>query len=155
MPFRITGLSPEPFRPLWGLSEAELAARGVLRYTAREGSAYPDRIEMRDARPGETLLLLNHVCQPADSPYRASHAIFVREGAEETYDRVGEVPEAMRTRLLSLRGFSAEGMIVDADVVEGAEAKPLIARLFADPRIAYIHAHNARQGCYSGRIDRV
>ena len=83
MTFRITGLSAEPFRPLYGLPDAELAARGVLRYAVDAASGYPDRIEMREARPGETVLLLNHVCQPAPSPYRATHAIYVREGRRD------------------------------------------------------------------------
>ncbi|MEJ1938605.1 DUF1203 domain-containing protein, partial [Nostoc sp. NIES-2111] len=80
MAFRITGLSPEPFRHLFGLSDDDLMRHGVKRYVVDTSPGYPDRIEMRDAAPGETVLLLNHVCQPADTPYRASHAIFVREG---------------------------------------------------------------------------
>ncbi|WP_406856148.1 DUF1203 domain-containing protein [Alsobacter sp. KACC 23698] len=154
MTFRITGLSAEPFRPLYGLPDAELAARGVLRYAVDAASGYPDRIEMREARPGETVLLLNHVCQPAPSPYRATHAIYVREGAETAYDRTGEVPQVMRSRLLSVRAYDEAGMMLDADVVEGREVEPLIARLFENPAVAYLHAHNARRGCYSGRIDR-
>ncbi|WP_413988720.1 DUF1203 domain-containing protein [Labrys okinawensis] len=154
MSFRITGLSPEPFRELFGLDDAELARRGARRIVADAKPGFPDRIEMRDAEPGETLLLLNHVCQPAATPYHASHAIFVREGAEVPYDRVDEVPEVMRGRMLSLRAFDAEGMMVDADLTEGREIESLIARLFANPEVAYIHAHNAKRGCYSGRIDR-
>jgi hypothetical protein len=152
--FRITGLSPGPFQHLFGLPEEELAARGIRRYTADGNPGFPDRIEMREATAGETVLLLNHCCQPAETPYRATHAIYVREGASERYDRAGEVPDIMRQRLLSLRGFSAEGMILDADVVEGREIEGVIARLFANPAIAYIHAHNAKRGCYAGRIDR-
>ncbi|MGE0006101.1 MAG: DUF1203 domain-containing protein [Parvibaculaceae bacterium] len=154
MAFRISGLSPEPFRHLFGLSDAELARHGVRRYRVDTPTGYPDRIEMRDAEPGETVLLLNHVSQPADTPYRASHAIFVREGAEEAYDRVDEVPQVMRSRLLSLRAFDVDGMMLDADVVDGREIETLIGRFFANPDVAYIHAHNARRGCYSGRIDR-
>ena len=154
MAFRITGLSPEPFRHLYGLSEQDLAAQGVKRYVANEKPGFPDRIEMRDAEPGETLLLLNHMCQPADTPYRATHAIFVREGAEETYDRVDEIPDVMRVRLLSLRAYDKEGMMLDADVVDGRQIEAVIERFFADPKVAYIHAHNAKRGCYSGRIDR-
>ena len=154
MTFRITGLSPEPFRPLFGLSDAELAARGVLRYAVDASPGFPDRIEMREARPGETVLLLNHVCQPAPSPYRATHAIYVREGAEAAYDRTGEIPEVMRSRLLSLRAYDDAGMMLDADIVEGREAEPVIARLFANPAVSYLHAHNAKRGCYAGRIDR-
>lgn len=154
MGFRITGLSPEPFRHLYGLGDTELKTHGVIRYVAEPGTSYPDRIEMRHARPGEALLLLNHLCQPADTPYRASHAIFVIDGAEKTYDAVDTIPEVMRTRLLSLRAYDAEGMMLDADVVDGREMEGLIERMFADPAIDYIHAHNARRGCYSGRIDR-
>jgi hypothetical protein len=155
MTFRVTGLSPEPFRHLYGLSEAELAEQGVIRFLADVTSGFPDRIEMRHAAPGETVLLLNHVCQPAPTPYRATHAIYVREGAERAYDRVSEIPEVMRMRFLSLRGYDAAGMMVEADVVDGEKVEALIDRLFADPAVAYIHAHNAKRGCYSGRIDRV
>src|SRR6185437_7468846 len=42
MNFRITGLSPEPFTHLFGLSEAELAKHGVLRYVAGADSHFPD-----------------------------------------------------------------------------------------------------------------
>ena len=154
MAFRITGLSPEPFRHLYGLSEAALAEKGVVRRIVGTDSGFPDRIEMREGRPGEVFLLLNHVCQTADSPYRAMHAIYVRDGAERAYDKVDEVPEVMRKRLLSLRGFDADGMIVEADVVLGTDVEGVIERLFANPEVAYIHAHNAKQGCYSGRIDR-
>jgi len=154
MDFRIKGLSPEPFRHLFGLSEGELARHGVTRYLVDKKPGFPDRIEMRDAEPGETVLLLNHVCQSADTPYHASHAIFVREGAEETYDRLNEIPEVMRMRLLSLRGYDHRGMMLDADVVEGQNLEPVIERFFANRDIAYIHVHNAKRGCYSGCIDR-
>ena len=125
MAFRITGLSPEPFRRLFGLPDDELARQSVKRYVADRPQAFPCRIEMRDAAPGETVLLLNHVCQPADTPYRASHAIFVREGAAVAYDQIDDVPAVMRARLLSLRAFDADGMMLDADVVEGAAIEPL------------------------------
>jgi Protein of unknown function (DUF1203) len=154
MSFRITGLSPEPFRHLYGLSDQALAGKGVKRYVADNKPGFPDRIEMRDAEIGEPLLLLNHVCQPADTPYRATHAIFVREGAETRYDRVAEVPEVMRVRLLSLRAYDAMGMMLDADVVDGLEIEGIILRFFGNSQVAYIHAHNAKRGCYSGRIDR-
>jgi Protein of unknown function (DUF1203) len=154
MAFRITGLSAEPFRHLYGLSDAALAEHGAKRYVVDKPVGYPDRIEMRDASPGETVLLINHVSQPADTPYRASHAIFVREGADEAYDRIDEVPDVMRLRLLSLRAFDRDGMMLDADVAEGKDIEAVIARFFTNPDIDYIHAHNAKRGCFSGRIDR-
>lgn len=154
MDFRITGLSPEPFLPLYGLPEAELAARGVIRQRVDADTGFPDRIEMREARPGETVLLLNHTCMDLPSPYRTTHAIYVREGATETFDAVNTIPAVMESRLLSLRAFDAAGMIVDAEVVEGAAMRPVLDRLLGQPQVAWVHAHNARRGCYSGRIER-
>jgi hypothetical protein len=154
MSFRVTGLSPEPFRALFGLSDEALARHGARRYQADAKPGFPDRIEISDAEPGEALLLVNYVHQPADSPYRASHAIFVRERDVAPTDLVDNIPPAMRTRPLSLRAFDETGMMVDGDLVDGREAETLIERFFADPSVAYIHAHYARRGCYAGRIDR-
>ena len=155
MSFRITGLSPEPFRHLYGLSEAALAGHGARRVVVDQAPGYPDRIEVRDAEPGESVLLVNYTHQPADTPFRSSYAIYVREGAEAAYDAVGEIPEAMRRRMISLRAFDAEGMLIDADLADGAALEPLIGRMLADPRAAYLHAHYAKPGCYAARIDRV
>jgi len=155
MAFTISGLAPDPFAALYGLPDAELARRGALRMRVDESPGFPDRIEMREAGVGETVLLVNHVSLDLPTPYRASHAIFVREGADRRWQGApGEVPEVMRRRLLSLRGFDAHGMLRAADVADGVAVEGLVARLFADPAIAFIHAHNARQGCYSGRFDR-
>ncbi len=154
MEFVVTGLSSEPYRHLYGLSDRELAAHGVKRYVADETPGFPDRIEMRDANLGETLLLLNHVSVEQDTPYKASHAIFIREGAEQTYRGENEIPDVMFSRLLSLRAFDAEGMMIDANVAKGEEIKLVIERFFENPQFSHIHAHNAVRGCYSGRIDR-
>lgn len=153
MDFRITGLSPEPFRHLFGLPDHELKQHRALRVIA-EDRGYPDRIEMCEAEIGESLLLLNHVCQSAETPYYATHAIYIRENAVKAYDRINEVPSVMRTRLLSLRAYNATGMIIGAEVVQGTDIEAAIERLFSDQNAAYIHAHNAGRGCYSGRIDR-
>jgi hypothetical protein len=43
---------------------------------------------------------------------------------------------------------------VDADVVDGAEAEPLIERYLARGDVAYLHIHYARRGCFACRVDR-
>lgn len=154
MAFRITGLFPEPFQSLFGLPDHELASLGIKRYIVDSNPGFPDRIEMKDAELGQSVLLLNHVCQPAKTPYRASHAIFIREWATHAYDAVDQVPESMRIRLLSLRAFTDDGMMLDADVADGIAIEPVVIRMFANPEVSYIHVHNAKHGCYSGRIDR-
>jgi hypothetical protein len=154
MSFRITGLDPAQFRALYSLSDAELAQRKIVRVVADEKPGFPCRVTLRDAEPGERVLLLNYEHQPAESPYRSSHAIFVIENANERYDEIDSVPEALRVRLLSVRSFDAGGMMLDADVLEGAALETAIPRFFADERAEYLHVHNAKRGCFAARVDR-
>jgi hypothetical protein len=137
------------------LSDAELAARGVERCAVTSTPGFPDRIEMRDMLPGETALLLNFTHQPAATPYRASHAIFVREGAVCGYDAIDEVPEVLLRRALSLRAFDDSHMMRDAVLVTDREAiHGAIETLLGDARTHYIQAHYAQRGCYAARIAR-
>lgn len=153
--FRITGLSADSFRHLFGLPDDELARHHARRYVVDAKPGFPDRIAMRDADVGETALLVNHAHLPDPGPYRASHAIFVVEGETRTYDAIDAVPPVLRSRVLSLRAFDADTMMRDADLVDGADVERPIARLFADPAVAFIHVHYAKRGCYACRIDRV
>jgi len=114
----------------------------------------PDRVTLDDAAPGETVLLLNHVHLDVDTPYRGTHAIYVREADAERFDRVNEVPKALRGRMLSVRAFDAAGMMVDADLVDGDHLEALINRFFGDPAARYLQVHFAKRGCYAARIER-
>lgn len=154
MSFRIVGLPAAPFAQLFSLSDAELRRHGAVRQVADRAPGFPCRVSLRDAEPGETVLLVHYEHQPADTPYRAGHAIYVRAGAEEARPAVGEIPEMLRRRLLSVRAFDTDGMMVEADVVEGKALEPLIERFFASPRVAYLHLHNAKPGCYAARVER-
>jgi hypothetical protein len=153
MTFRITGLDPEPFLELAGLSDAALAERGVVRRVS-DGTGFPCRVSLEDVAAGEPVLLLNFEHQPAPTPFRSSHAIFVREGERRHYDRVDEIPKLLRSRLLSIRAFDAGHMMIDADVVPGEDAADTIGRFFDTPEAAYLHVHYARPGCFAARVDR-
>jgi hypothetical protein len=153
MHFRIKGLEPGPFARFFSMSDAALQAERAVRTVADSKPGFPCRVSLRDAEPGTSVVLLNFEHLPVDSPYRASHAIYVSAGAAP-FDRVDVVPQALRDRLLSLRAFNARGMMVDADIVEGAEVEPLIERLLTRRDVDYLHAHYARRGCYAARIER-
>ena len=154
MDFRILGLDPAPFRPMFSMTDATLREHGVLRVRIDSPRSAPDRVTLDDAAPGETVLLLNHVYLDVDTPYRGTHAIYVREADAERFDRVNEVPKALRGRMLSVRAFDAAGMMVDADLVDGDQVEPLIERLFAHPETTYLQVHFARRGCYAARVER-
>ena len=154
MTYRITGLDPAPYKPLFGLSDEELAKLGVVRMTVIQKPSFPCRISLTDRDIGETVLLLNHVSHDIANPYRASHAIFVTEGAEQPATFADEIPPVFETRVLSLRGFDGDGMMADAVLTQPGEADAGIRKLFANPEIAAIHAHNATRGCFSAKIER-
>lgn len=155
MTYSITGLPVEPFQPLFGLPDEELARRNIVRMTADAPVGFPCRVLLEDARPGDTLLLLNHEYQPQSTPYQGRHAIFVNEAATAPRTFLDEVPPVLSVRkAISIRAFDEAGMMLDADVVPGASVEDLILRLLENPKAAYLHAHNAGRGCFAARIDR-
>ena len=153
MAYRIKGIDPAPYRPLFGLSDAELEERGVVRMTVTDPT-FPCRVSLADRAIGEKVLLVNHVSHDVANPYRASHAIFVTEADEQPAEYVDQVPPVFETRVLSLRGFNADGMMADAILTQPGGADAGIRKLFANPEIATIHAHNATGGCFSAKIER-
>ena len=154
MSFRITALDPAGFAPLFALDDGELAARGARRVIADASPGFPCRVSLADAAVGETLILVNHQHLAGDTPYAASHAIFIREGAEQARPVAGEIPDVLLRRLLSVRAYDADSLMVDADVVEGATLRPAIERLFDRADVAFIHLHNARPGCFAAAVER-
>ena len=154
MTYRIEGLDPALFAHLAGLSDAGLAIHRVVRMTADAQPGYPCRVSLDDVAVGQTLLLLNHVSHDGDTPYRSSHAIFVGEASAVAACFRDEVPPALDRRILSLRAFDRDGMMSDAALAQPGEADAAIRRLFADPRVDHIDAHNATRGCFAARIER-
>ena len=154
MTYRITGLAREEFAPLFELDDAELAKRGALRVIATADMGFHCRVSLEDARTGETLILLNHVSHDVATPFRASHAIYVREAAEEAVLPADEVPTVLDSRTISLRGFDASGMLRNATIALPGETDARIREMFAAGEIAYIHAHNAAPGCFAARVER-
>jgi hypothetical protein len=153
MTYRITGIDPAPYRHLYELSDEELATQGVVRMTVTD-TTFPCRVSLTDRDIGETVLLVNHVSHDVANPYRASHAIFVTQGAEEPAEFIDRVPPVFEPRILSLRGFDKDGMMEEAILAQPGEADVAIRKLFDNPAIDTIHAHNATRGCFAAKIER-
>lgn len=154
MHFRIRGLPAEPFAPLFKLTDEALAERGAVRRIADDSAAgYPCRISLTDATPGDELILTNYEHHAVASPYRMRFAIYVRSG-EETFDQIDTVPEQLRKRMLAVRAFDADAMMVGRELVEGVGLEAAIARQFGNPRSAYLHIHFAAAGCYAAHVER-
>lgn len=154
MTYRIAGLAPAEFSPLFALDDAALAARGAKRVTANADRGFPCRISLEDAKAGETLILLHHTSHDVATPFRSSYAIYVREGVREAATFKDTTPPVFEGRPLGLRAFDEKGMLRDAALALPGEADAKIRVLFGNAEIAYIDAHNAAHGCFAARVER-
>ncbi|WP_375403816.1 DUF1203 domain-containing protein [uncultured Sphingomonas sp.] len=155
MSFRISALPIAHFAPLFTLSDDALIARGARHVVADRRPGYPCRVSLEDAAIGERLILVHHEHQAADTPFRAGHAVYIREAAMQAHPAPGEIPALFCHRVLSLRGFDAHDMMTAADLSPGDRLETAITAMLADPAVAYAHIHYAAPGCYAARADRL
>lgn len=152
--FRFRALAAEPFAALFDYSDAQLQTINARRMKVDAHPGFPCRVSLRDAVVGETVLLLPYAHHNVASPYRAAGPIFVRQHAHTAHPAVGEIPALLRERLLSIRAYDDDAMMVAAECNHGRDLEGVIATLFADERVRYLHVHNARPGCYACAVER-
>ena len=153
MTYRIRGLDPAPFKPLFGLPDEELAERGIMRMTV-DSPSFPCRVSLRTGQSARRCFCSTTSAMTWRTPiarHMPSSSLRARRRRPSIVD---EVPPVFEKRILSLRGFDADGMMADAILTQPGEADEGIRRLFANPAVATIHAHNATRGCFAARIER-
>lgn len=154
MRYVVHGLEPALFHHLVGADAETLARHNAMRVTAMTDRGWPCRISLEDASAGESLILLHHLSHDVPTPFRSSYAIYIREKQTVARTFHDAVPPAFEGRPIALRGFDAGGMLHDAALALPGEADARIRALFANPAIAYLHAHNAAHGCFAAAIER-
>lgn len=152
--FRLKALPDSDFHELFKLSDSELEKIGAKRMIVDQFPGFPCRISLQDAEIGEEVILLSHFHHDTKSPYRASGPIFIRKTAKTASLYLNEVPKMFHHRLLSLRSYDKNGMMIRADVVEGTLLKNRLTKIFENREISYIHIHNAKAGCYNCLVER-
>jgi len=154
MAFRIHSLAAELFQHYFSMTDAELQRHNAVKQQVKRYPDVPCRISLTDAPVGENVLLVHYCHQNVSSPFRASHAIYIRPGVAQAQPAADEVPLSFRHRLMSVRGFDRQHMMVEADAVEGVELETIIEQQFANASVDYIHLHFARAGCFAARVSR-
>ena len=154
MTYRITGLAPQLFAPLFALDDAELAKRRGRRVVTDSDRGFPCRVSLEDARDGEELLLIHHTHHAVEAPYRSAFAIYVRRQASAARIWRDCPPPVFAGRTLSLRAFTEAGEMVRAQLARDGEADSAIRALLDDSAVAYIDAHNAAAGCFAAWVER-
>lgn len=155
MGYVIKGLDRDLVKSFAGLSDAELEHMNARRVVATTKPGFPCRVSLEDAEVGEHLILFNHVSHEADSPYRSSYAIFIREDATESVTYRNAIPPVFEGRPLAMRCFTTDAMLRTAALALPGQAAAQIETLLTDPLIAYIDVHNAAHGCFAARVERM
>jgi hypothetical protein len=151
---RIHPIAPEEIAQILRLRRDDWGNHDLTPVRADAPRGYPCRVCLRDAAPGDELLLFSHSPFPGPAPYRTVGPIFAHAGGCAPYVDGDAVPEVLASRLLSIRGMDATLRIVDGDVASGTALEAAAERLLADPGVAALHVHFARNGCYACRIVR-
>lgn len=153
--FQVTSLSMKQFSHFFALPDHELFKHNAKILVADKTPGYPCRVSLVDAEIGERVLLIPFSHHDVKSPYRSSGPIFVREKAKDAIIAMNEIPKILETRLLSIRAYNKDAIMMIAEVVEGGAIKNYIKQVFENNNIEYLHVHNARPGCFSCRINRI
>jgi hypothetical protein len=152
--FILKSLNDQDFSVFFEMTDAELYKISAKRMIVDEFPGFPCRVSLQDAALNEEVILLPYQHHKTNSPYQASGPIFVRKIAKTANLERNEIPKMFHHRLLSLRGYDKNGLMKDADVIEGKNLKEKINQLFENENIDYIHIHNSRPGCYNCLVER-
>jgi len=151
MDFRIHAIPPAA---LESVRARKLDASGnpVEHVTAEGGE--PLRCCLRNARPGEALLLFGYEPPIGKSPYREVGAVFAHAEACGGRETSAGYPSDWRQKPQVLRAYDRRGWIRDAVVHQGTNAEAEIARLLRDPEAVQLHSRNVAYGCFMFVVTR-
>lgn len=153
--FQMVALSETNFSYLFSMNHEELQHIGAVKMIADTKPGYPCRISLKDAEIGDTVILLNYEYHSVNSPYKSTGPIFVRKDVKMAKFDVNEIPEMLLHRTLSIRGYDCDSMMISARLAEGIDLSEAIDEMFDNIKIAYLHVHNAKPGCYNCLVKRV
>lgn len=152
--FQITALPADRFDYWRTMSDAELRQHSAQWVVADSDTGYPCRVSLEDARTGERVLAIPFSHHEADSFYRASGPIFIREQAQTARIALNIIPSFLMPRMISARAYDRRGMMLKADAITGDRLGQVLNQFFSDPAVINVHLHNARTGCYLCQAER-
>jgi len=133
-------------------SRVDVSGNRVEPLSAEGGE--PLRCCLRDAQPGEALILFGYEPPIGKSPYREIGAVFAHAEACAGPPAHDVYPPEWRGRRQVLRAYDRRGWIREATVHDGSDPEGEIARLFADPESIQLHSRNVAYGCFMFAVTR-
>ena len=152
--FQFVALDKSEFVSFSDFTDEELSNFNARWVVADTTPGYPCRVSLQNAEIGERVLAISYCFQNADSPYRASGPIFVREIAETARPSINEIPKMLIDSLLSVRAYNSTNSLIASDVVEGTNLESVITSQLSDSSVDYLHVHYAKHGCFNSAVFR-
>jgi hypothetical protein len=118
------------------------------------GGGEPLRCCLRDAEPGERLILFGYEPKLPASPYREIGAVFAH--AERCAGPATDAyPPAWLGRPQVLRAYDARGRIHPSTRThDGTTPESRLAEIFADPAVVRVDSRNIAYGCFMFTVTR-
>jgi hypothetical protein len=133
-------------------SGVDVSGTAIVQMTASGGE--PLRCCLRDARPGEDLILFGYAPPLPASPYREIGAVFAHAYPCEGPSRDSYPPD-WRGRPQVVRAYDSRGWIHAATMHDGSDPEAVFARLLSDSAVVQLHSRNVTYGCYMFAVTRV
>jgi hypothetical protein len=115
----------------------------------------PGRRCLRNAEIGDALVLAPYNPFTLSSPYAGEGPVFVHADGCTAHQPVpGALCEQVFGRLLSVRAYDAEAMMLGSEVLPGEQLAERAAAWLGSSS-AFLHVHFAGPGCFAFRVDPV
>ena len=120
----------------------------------------PCRVSLKPFRRGEDRrLLLSHSPFAIDNAFNQPGPVFIQAAEVEPYADIHRFPPEIKANKksfpLTLIGYSTDQQMVFTQLVGDADVDELIVEILkTHPEVDYLHARNAKAGCYICRIER-
>jgi hypothetical protein len=134
-------------------SRSDVASNPIVALAAEGGE--PLRCCLRNARPGEQIILFGHEPALPASPYREVGPVFAHAESCGGPDFADGYPPDWLGRRQILRAYDARGWIHPASCEhDGTDPVAAIEAVLADSNVALVHSRNVVYGCYMFAITR-
>jgi hypothetical protein len=151
--FHVEALSPERLEAI-RRSGTDDGGNYVFPPRTAEGGD-PVRCCLHIGEPGERLLLIAYHPFDKPGPYAETGPVFVHAERCGGYSWPDRYPDEFRGRQQVFRCYDAGGNILGGHLAEpGEKVEAVIADLFANEDVEYIHTRNVVFGCYMLEIRR-
>jgi hypothetical protein len=153
-PTRTFSISALPRGVLDRVRTEPLDATGSEVVDLPAGGGEPLRCCLRDARPGESLVLFRYAPPHTAGPYREVGPVFAHADDCGGYDGDG-YPADWRSRPQVLRAYDDRGRIHEATRLhDGTDPGREIVEVLAQPGVVAVHSRNIAYGCFMFAVTR-